>query len=79
MDAELRFIGKIKSKLTSLTSCPKQGREGAPQARVEIFSEFRDALKGMTPGKRLVILTWLFVHPGQTCRLNSLVPLWLAG
>jgi len=79
MDAKLVFIGKIKSELTRLESCPKQGREGAPKARVEILPEFRDALKGMAPGDRIVILTWfhkadrrtLQVHP----RGNRAIPL----
>lgn len=71
MDAALEFIGKIRSGLTCLESCPKQGREGAPSARVEILPKFRDALKGVAPGDRVVILTWfhkadrnvLQVHP----------------
>lgn len=79
MDAELKFIGKIRSELTRIDSCPKQGREGAPQARVDILPEFKDALKGMAPGDRVVILTWfhkadrttLHVHP----RGNPATPL----
>lgn len=84
MDAELIFIGKIKSNLTSLKSCPKQGSEGAPQAQVEIFPKFRDALKGVTPGDRVVVLTWLHkadrgvlqVHPRGN-RANPLTGVFL--
>lgn len=57
--AELVFIGTIRSKLTKLTSCPKQGVEGAPSARIDILPQYREALIGITPGTRLIIFTWL--------------------
>jgi tRNA-Thr(GGU) m(6)t(6)A37 methyltransferase TsaA len=54
-----------------------QGDEGAPAAWIEFEADVLDALKGIEPGDRLVILTWLdradrdvvVVHPrGDTSR-----------
>ena len=71
MDAQLSCIGRIRSPLKTIEDCPLQGREGAPSARVEIYEPFRPALLGITPGMKLVLLTWfheadrsvLQVHP----------------
>jgi len=62
--AQVNFIGQIRSELKTLKDCPCQGKEGAPSARVKIFPEFRDALKGIKTGARLVMLTW-FHHAGR--------------
>ncbi len=56
---DITFIGNIKSELTDMAQCPMQGYEGAPAARVEIYPPFRAALKGVKPGARLTLLTWL--------------------
>ena len=76
---ELNYIGVIKSELKNIDQCPMQGHEGAPAARVEIYPPYRDAMKRVKPGSRLVLLTWfhravrttLQVHP----RNNSDNPL----
>ena len=70
MDATLTFIGKIRSKLTHIKSCPKQGHEGAPSARVELRPEFKDALKGVIPGDRLIILTWFHQSDRRTLQVH---------
>jgi len=59
MKADLKFIGKIKSELTKRSQCPKQGHEGAPDAYLIIDPVYEDALKGIKPGSKLLILTWL--------------------
>ena len=38
--------------------CPRQGREGAPDAWVEIDPAFSDGLDGITPGSEVVLLSW---------------------
>jgi tRNA-Thr(GGU) m(6)t(6)A37 methyltransferase TsaA len=40
-------------------SAPRQGDEGAPDVWIEFEPEVLDALQGVKPGDRLVILTWL--------------------
>ncbi|MDD9304557.1 MAG: tRNA (N6-threonylcarbamoyladenosine(37)-N6)-methyltransferase TrmO [Desulfobacter sp.] len=59
MDAQLSYVGIIKSPLKHLKNCPKQGSEDGVHARIEIFEPYRECLKGITPGSKLIILTWL--------------------
>ncbi|MGD9208245.1 MAG: tRNA (N6-threonylcarbamoyladenosine(37)-N6)-methyltransferase TrmO [Syntrophobacterales bacterium] len=67
----LRPVGIVRSKLKRREDCPRQGREGAPDAWVEIDPAFVDGLDGITPGLEVILLTWfhkaernvLKVHP----------------
>lgn len=77
MDFELRAIGRVSSPLTEMDEAPRQGDEGAPEAWLEFQPAVLEALQGVQPGDRLVILTWLdradrdvlTVHPrGDTSR-----------
>jgi tRNA-Thr(GGU) m(6)t(6)A37 methyltransferase TsaA len=64
-------IGRVHSSLTEPAEAPKQGYEGAPDARVEVLPDFVEALDGIEPGDEVVLLTWfhqadrevLKVHP----------------
>jgi tRNA-Thr(GGU) m(6)t(6)A37 methyltransferase TsaA len=76
-DHTIREIGRVSSSLTDMGSAPRQGDEGAPDAWIEFEPAAREALKGIEPGDRMVILTWLdradrdvlTVHPrGDTTR-----------
>jgi tRNA-Thr(GGU) m(6)t(6)A37 methyltransferase TsaA len=58
-DKQLRFIGTIHSELKDLDDCPRQEKEGAPEAAIEIFAEFIEGLKDIQPGDQLILLTWL--------------------
>jgi tRNA-Thr(GGU) m(6)t(6)A37 methyltransferase TsaA len=68
---EVTPIGWVESALTDPASAPKQGREGAPDAWLVLEPAVLDALDGIGPGARLVVLTWfhfarrdlLRVHP----------------
>jgi tRNA-Thr(GGU) m(6)t(6)A37 methyltransferase TsaA len=77
VDFELRAIGRVSSPLTEMDEAPRQGDEGAPEAWIEFQPGVLEALQGVQPGDRLVILTWLdradrdvlTVHPrGDTSR-----------
>lgn len=77
VDFELRAIGRVSSPLTEMDQAPRQGDEGAPEAWIEFRPAVLEALQGVQPGDRLVILTWLdradrevlTVHPrGDTSR-----------
>ena len=61
-DYQLRPIGFVRSSLTSLEGCPKQGSEGAPEAWIEIDPAFFEALEGLAVGREILLLTWL--HKG---------------
>jgi tRNA-Thr(GGU) m(6)t(6)A37 methyltransferase TsaA len=64
-------IGRLASELRSISSAPKQGEEGAPDAWLELAPDYVEGLAGIRPGDWLVILTWLhqarrdvlMVHP----------------
>jgi tRNA-Thr(GGU) m(6)t(6)A37 methyltransferase TsaA len=56
---ELRVIGRVRSPLTRMEEAPRQGDEGAPDVWIEFGPDVLDALRGVHPGDRLVILTWL--------------------
>jgi tRNA-Thr(GGU) m(6)t(6)A37 methyltransferase TsaA len=56
---QLRPIGIVHSSLKRREECPRQGREGAPDAWVEIDPAFVEGLDGITPGSEVVLLTWL--------------------
>jgi tRNA-Thr(GGU) m(6)t(6)A37 methyltransferase TsaA len=59
MNYELIPIGRVESPLTERADAPKQGREGAPEAWIVFEPHLRDALDGMAPGDRVIVLTWL--------------------
>jgi len=52
-------IGVVRSSLKNRSEAPKQGREGAPDAWLEIVADVEPALEGIEPGDDLVVLTWL--------------------
>jgi tRNA-Thr(GGU) m(6)t(6)A37 methyltransferase TsaA len=60
---DLRQIGTVESPLTDPASAPKQGDEGAPEARLVFDPAVRDALEGIRVGDELILLTWL--HRGR--------------
>ena len=59
----VRPIGIVRSSLRSREGCPKQGREGAPDAWLEIYPAFTDALDGIAVGNDILVLTLL--HEGR--------------
>jgi tRNA-Thr(GGU) m(6)t(6)A37 methyltransferase TsaA len=76
MDFVINPIGIVRSTLTNLDQCPHQGKEGAPEAWLEIYPNFTEALKGLAPGSEIIILTWMHladrsaleVHPQQNMK-----------
>jgi len=70
MDTTLRPIGIIRSVLKSRAECPKQGREGAPAAWLELKRRYADALDGLAVGDHVVLLTWLHQARRQVQRVH---------
>ena len=56
-------VGIVYSSLRAFEGCPKQGWEGAPDAWLEIYAAFTEALDGIAVGSHIFILTWL--HKGR--------------
>ena len=75
-DRDLRPIGHVESPLTDPGDAPKQGSEGGPAAWLVIEPALLDALDGIEPGDRVIVLTWLHrarrdvlqVHPRDDAR-----------
>ena len=55
----LNPIGVVRSSLHSRADAPRQGSEGAPDARVHLEPSYADALQGVSAGDELIVLTWL--------------------
>jgi len=68
---QLQPVGLVRSRLKRLEECPHQGREGAPEAWLEIAPPFLEGLVGIKAGVEVIVLTWfhraqrevLKVHP----------------
>ena len=73
----LQPIGVIRSSLTTCEGAPKQGREGAPDAWLEVHASLADGLAGIAEGDEIIVVTWLHearrdvlkVHPRDDRRL----------
>lgn len=61
--AQLRPIGVIHSELKERGDAPKQGREGAPDAWLEVNSFAAHGLEGIAAGDDIIVMTWL--HRGR--------------
>ena len=59
MTHTLRPIGRVRSTLERPADAPKQGFEGAPDARLEIEPAFVRGLEGIQAGDDIIIVTWL--------------------
>ena len=55
----LKPIGVVRSPLLRREDAPRQGSEGAPDARILLEPSFANALQGIRAGEELVLVTWL--------------------
>jgi tRNA-Thr(GGU) m(6)t(6)A37 methyltransferase TsaA len=58
---QIHPIGWVRSPLTDRSSAPKQGDEGAPEARVVFRPELYEAAADLRAGEQVVLVTWLHV------------------
>lgn len=67
----IKPIGFVHSIIKKPEDAPKQGKEGAPDAWIEIEKEYTPGLNGLSIGDEVIIITWLhlssrdilLVHP----------------
>ena len=59
----LHPIGIVRSVLKDRRTAPRHGREGAPEAWLEIDPAYAPALDGLEAGRDIIVLTWL--HEGR--------------
>ena len=55
----LRPIGVIRSELRRRVQAPRQGREGAPDAWLEVEPRAKRGLHRLSAGDEILVLTWL--------------------
>ena len=67
---EVTPIGRVESSLTDPAAAPKQGPEGGPDAWLVIEPAVLDALDGVRPGARLVVLTWFHLARRDLLRVH---------
>lgn len=58
-DYSLSPIGVLHSPLKQREDAPRQGREGAPDAWLEVDSAFAVGLEGIEVGDHVIVITWL--------------------
>jgi tRNA-Thr(GGU) m(6)t(6)A37 methyltransferase TsaA len=56
---ELWPVGRVESPLIDPATAPRQGDEGAPEAWLVFDAAMADALRDLTAGEQVVVLTWL--------------------
>ena len=63
IDYTLSPLGFLQSPLKSREGAPKQGREGAPDAWLEVNETVVSGLEGIQVGHEMILITWL--HQSQ--------------
>lgn len=58
-DAQLIFIGRIRTPWTNRLECPRQGRADGPLCTIEIDARWQPALDGIEAFARIEVLYWL--------------------
>ncbi|HEX7309051.1 tRNA (N6-threonylcarbamoyladenosine(37)-N6)-methyltransferase TrmO [Lentzea sp.] len=56
---KLQPIGHVESSLLDRASAPKQGDEGAPDAWLVFAPEYARAMRELSAGQDVLVLTWL--------------------
>jgi tRNA-Thr(GGU) m(6)t(6)A37 methyltransferase TsaA len=59
IDYTLSPLGFLHSPLKSREQAPNQGREGAPDAWLEVLATVVEGLEGIAVGDEIIVITWL--------------------
>ena len=66
----LSAIGFLHSPLKELKEAPMQGREGAPNAWLEVNTPVAEGLEGIEVGDELIVITWLHKAQRDTLKVH---------
>lgn len=59
-DAQLYFIGRIRTPWARSSDCPRRGDpDGGPAIRIEVDPRWQQALQGLSAGDRVQVLYWM--------------------
>ena len=67
---QVRPIGVIRSTLVNRKNAPRQGREGAPDAWLDVNEDVAPALLGIAAGDDILLLTWLHQSERSTLQVH---------
>jgi tRNA-Thr(GGU) m(6)t(6)A37 methyltransferase TsaA len=70
MSYAVRPVAVVASPLTDPATAPKQGTEGGAEAWLTFEPDVLDALDGLAPGDRVILLTWLDRADRATLRVH---------
>ncbi len=70
VDYTLHPIGFLHSPLKELSEAPMQGREGAPDAWLEVNEEVAEGLDRIEQGDELILITWLHRAQRDTLKVH---------
>ncbi|HEX8995252.1 MAG TPA: tRNA (N6-threonylcarbamoyladenosine(37)-N6)-methyltransferase TrmO [Ktedonobacterales bacterium] len=63
-------IGFLRSPLKQRADAPKQAREGAPNAWLDVSAAVAEGLEGIEVGQDLILITWLHQSDRATLRVR---------
>ena len=63
-------IGFLRSPLKDRGAAPRQGREGAPDAWLEVDAAVAEGLEGIAVGDDLIVITWLHQAARDTLKTH---------
>lgn len=70
-DAQVWFIGRIRTPWTVRSDCPKRGDAvNGPECRIEVFAPWTAALAGIAARERLQVLYWMHLSRRDAVRQN---------
>lgn len=67
--AEVRFIGRVRSDILRLEDAPKCHEESERTGILEIFPEYIDGLDGLDAGQSITVLFWLHLAERSTLKV----------
>lgn len=63
-------IGVLHSPLKAREEAPNQGREGAPDAWLEVYAAVAEGLEGIEVGQEILVITWLHQSPRDVLKTH---------
>jgi len=66
----LKPIGYVRSSLVDLGAAPMQGKEGAPDAWIELESELTPGLLRLSAGDDVIVITWFHLAARDVLQLH---------
>ncbi|MDT8396721.1 MAG: tRNA (N6-threonylcarbamoyladenosine(37)-N6)-methyltransferase TrmO [bacterium] len=67
---EAVIVGYVRSSLMERASAPRQGRDAALEAVIEVQPEFAEALDGIGRWDQLLVTCWLHLAPRNTLKVH---------